>query len=190
MLSSRSRRVAVAAVLSCAAVAVAATSTGPTSAGGGLAVRDGCTSGNCSDPTNSFTPDTLVVMADGSARRIADVTAGDRVAATDPVTGSGTAQPVVKVITGTGAKVLVEVTTDAGTVTATANHRFWVADRGGWRTADGLAVGDLLGDGSGGQVRVLGLRTVTRPATVHNLDVTGVQTFQVLVGGHRVLTHE
>nr|WP_307175341.1 Hint domain-containing homing endonuclease [Streptomyces africanus] len=36
---------------------------------------------------NSFTPDTKVLMADGSTKRIKDVDIGDRVLATDPETG-------------------------------------------------------------------------------------------------------
>lgn len=190
MMFSRLRRAAVAAMLACAAFTVAALLSGSTSSGGNLALRDGCTSGNCSDPNNSFTGDTLVLMADGSAMRIADITAGDQVAAIDPATGISTAQPVAKVITGTGTKHLVEVTVDAGTLTATANHRLWIADRAGWHTAAELAVGDLLGDGAGSHLRVAGLRTVTRQATVYNLDVAGTNTFQVLIGGEKVLAHE
>ncbi|OKI60863.1 polymorphic toxin-type HINT domain-containing protein [Micromonospora sp. CB01531] len=183
------RRVAIAAMLACAALTVATVSTGFTSSGGSFASR-GCTTGTCSDPTNSFTADTLVLMADGSGKRMADVTAGDQVVATDPASGLSTVQPVARVITGTGTKQLVEITVDAGTLTVTANHRFWVVNRAGWHAAAEFAVGDLLGDGAGSHLRVTGLRTVTRQATVHNLDVANAYTFQVLIGGERVLAHE
>ncbi|MEU8265236.1 RHS repeat-associated core domain-containing protein, partial [Micromonospora sp. NPDC048999] len=44
--------------------------------------------------THSFDPDTLVLMADGSTRRIAEVAVGDEVRATDPQTGKDGARQV------------------------------------------------------------------------------------------------
>lgn len=46
---------------------------------------------------NSFTPSTLVRMADGSRRPIRDVTIGDKVASTEPETGETAAKPVVQI---------------------------------------------------------------------------------------------
>ncbi|WP_172890491.1 LamG-like jellyroll fold domain-containing protein [Actinoplanes derwentensis] len=43
---------------------------------------------------HSFDPDTLVLMADGTTRRIADISIGDEVAAKDPVTGEEGARAV------------------------------------------------------------------------------------------------
>ncbi|MEV4518488.1 Hint domain-containing protein [Dactylosporangium sp. NPDC049525] len=172
-------------------LAIAALPTHDTPSGSSLAVRNqrGCETGECpGGNTNSFIADTLVLMADGSTRRIVDVSPGDQISATDPATGVTTAQPVVATIVGTGSKDLVEITSDAGLLTATSNHRFWVANRGGWHTAAELAVGDLLGEA--GELRVAGLRTTTRPATVYNLDVTGPQTFTLQVSGRQVLVHE
>jgi hypothetical protein len=154
------------------------------------ALRDGCTSGNCSDPTNSFTAQTLVLLADGSTVSIADVQVGDLIAAVDPATGVSSAQPVVGTITGTGSKRLVHLTVGDATLTATANHRFWVSTRAEWVAAGQLTIGDRIGGGAGGDLLVTGVSTVEQPATVYNLDVAGPQTFQVVLGGQAALVHE
>ncbi|MFF3642186.1 RHS repeat-associated core domain-containing protein [Streptomyces sp. NPDC002564] len=59
---------------------------------------------------NSFTPDTKVLMADGTARAIKDVKIGDKVTATDPKTGKTAAKTVTAKIKGTGVKRLVKIT--------------------------------------------------------------------------------
>ncbi|GGL86341.1 hypothetical protein GCM10012279_00020 [Micromonospora yangpuensis] len=55
-----------------------------TSGGGG---NGKATGGPCQDPSNSFTPGTHVLMADGTTKPIEDVHTGDQVIATDPDTG-------------------------------------------------------------------------------------------------------
>src|SRR5262249_5807812 len=45
---------------------------------------------------NSFYPSTLVLMADGTTLPIKDITVGDKVTATDPVTGKTVAEPVIQ----------------------------------------------------------------------------------------------
>lgn len=91
---------------------------------------------------NPFTPDTGVLMADGSVKPIGVVQVGDLVAATDPVTGVTTAQPVVDLLTGYGDKHLVEFRLDgaAAPIVATADHPVWVGAAAGstprtWRRA-------------------------------------------------------
>ncbi|WP_083852967.1 Hint domain-containing protein [Saccharomonospora glauca] len=87
---------------------------------------------------NSFALGTRVLLADGSTKPIEEVELGDRVVATDPETGESGPQKVVATIVGQGEKNLVEVTVDvdgdAGdaveTITATAEHPFWVDDHG------------------------------------------------------------
>jgi hypothetical protein len=49
---------------------------------------------------NSFTPETAVVMADGTTRPIEDIQVGQRVLATDPATGQTAARPVIALIAG------------------------------------------------------------------------------------------
>ncbi|ACU98272.1 RHS repeat-associated core domain-containing protein [Saccharomonospora viridis] len=160
---------------------------------------------------NSFAPGTLVLLADGSTKPIEEVELGDRVLATDPDTGESEPQKVVATIVGHGHKDLVEVTVDvdgeAGdateTITATAEHPFWVDDHGrllqpaahgpwgegpGWYDAEDLDPGDQLRTPDGDKVRVVDVRGYTATTTVHNLTINGIHTYRVVVGGRAVLT--
>ncbi|HEX5496033.1 MAG TPA: RHS repeat-associated core domain-containing protein, partial [Mycobacteriales bacterium] len=104
--------------------------------------------GSC---TNSFTSGTGVLMANGSRRAIQDVRIGDRVIATDPITGKTAAEPVADVIVGHGVRRLVALTVAVGvalggggvayadsgthaqrteTITATEGHPFRVDGQG------------------------------------------------------------
>ncbi|TQN42635.1 RHS repeat-associated protein [Blastococcus colisei] len=162
---------------------------------------------SCRRP-NSFTPETGVLMADGTTVPISDVEVGDLVAARDPLTGELTAQPVLDVIVGRGDKHLIEVVTapvpadllDDGRVadddpradawTATAKHPIWVEEQG-WTDADELAVGDLL-QGATGELRIV--QDVDdhgwlQDQTVYNLSIANVHTFIVGETGHGITVH-
>ncbi|MBL7496454.1 DNRLRE domain-containing protein [Frankia sp. CNm7] len=155
--------------------------------GGGLSklVAKGC--------KNSFTPDTPVLLADGTSKPIADIDVGDRVLATDPVTGRTEPHTVTNLIIGRGAKILIdlEIQTDRGpaTLTATHNHPFWEADDQTWTDAEDLDAGDTLRQPDGTTVTITG--TVTRHQTqaVYNLTVADLHTYYVLVGKNPVLVH-
>ncbi|MGX9889113.1 RHS repeat-associated core domain-containing protein [Streptomyces sp. NPDC002276] len=147
---------------------------------------------------NSFTPDTRVLMADGSTKPIKDVKAGDKVLATDPETGETRVETVTAEITGKGVKHLVKVTVDidgksgpkTAEVTATAGHPFWVPELGEWIDATDLRRGDWLRTGAGTLVQISAVeRWTTLDATVHNLTVSMVHTYYVLAGGTPVLVH-
>ncbi|MGW1715621.1 ricin-type beta-trefoil lectin domain protein [Streptomyces sp. NPDC002156] len=157
--------------------------------GGGSA--DSCT-------TNSFTPGTRVLMADGSAKEIKDVEVGERVMATDPETGETRVETVTSEIKGEGVKHLVKVTIDTdGTkgsqtadVTATDGHPFWVPELGTWIKATDLKAGQWLQTGAGTLVQVTAVKRWTAPdATVHNLSVSSLHTYYVLAGAAPVLVH-
>jgi hypothetical protein len=81
-------------------------------------------------PCSSFVPGTKVLMADGTTKPIEDIKTGDKVIATDPTTGKTTARKVLAPITSKGVKNLVRVTVgssdEAGALTATGEHPFWV----------------------------------------------------------------
>ncbi|MGA4798154.1 polymorphic toxin-type HINT domain-containing protein [Streptomyces lavendulocolor] len=151
----------------------------------------------CTLEDNSFTPRTPVLMADGTRLPIKDVRIGQRVLATDPVTGETAARPVSDLITGTGRKNLVKVTIDAdgpagdatGEVTATAGHPFWVENRHRWLDASDLRAGDLLHTPEGGERQVLATRAWSQTLTVHNLTVEGIHTYYVAAGPAAVLVH-
>lgn len=179
----------VGAAVTAATVALTAGALAPAGAAGTHALRDRCPTGECDDPTNSFTSGTLVLMADGSHQPIGDVHAGDQVAATDPSAGVTAAQPVLAQIPGAGRKDLVEVTVEGGVVTATANHLFWVVNQGRWQPAAELRPGDQLVSAEAATVAVTAVRRDTRPATVANLDVAGPHTYYLYVGGRDLLVH-
>ncbi|WP_240512600.1 polymorphic toxin-type HINT domain-containing protein [Streptomyces griseoruber] len=149
-------------------------------------------------PVNSFTPDTKVLMADGSAKAIKDVKAGDKVLATDPETGETTAETVTAEITGKGIKHLVKVTVDTdgkkgsktAQVTATDGHPFWVPELGEWIDATDLKAGEWLRTSAGTLVQITAVeRWTALDATVHNLTVSMLHTYYVLAGRTPVLVH-
>ncbi|KAA6212671.1 hypothetical protein CP973_25285 [Streptomyces albofaciens JCM 4342] len=146
---------------------------------------------------NSFTPETLVVMADGSRKKIKDVQVGQQVLATDPMAGRTEARAVTDVIVGEGMKNLVEVTVDSdgaagdatGTLKATDGHPFWVANRGEWVDAKDLKTGDKLRASDGVLREVVGHRAWTEARKVYNLSVAGIHTYYALAGETPVLVH-
>ncbi|RDG37598.1 ricin-type beta-trefoil lectin domain protein [Streptomyces corynorhini] len=175
---------------------------GTGSAGHGESPKSGC---------NSFVPGTLVLMADGTTKPIEDVRNGDKVLATDPVTGETSVETVSAEITGQGQKNLVEVTiaaegdAEAGkgpteapteatsttsTVTATDGHPFWVPALNAWIKATDLKAGQWLRTSAGTHVQITAIKRWTATAeTVHNLTVTDKHTYYVLAGATPVLVH-
>ncbi|UQA95697.1 polymorphic toxin-type HINT domain-containing protein [Streptomyces halobius] len=146
---------------------------------------------------NSFAPETLVLMGDGTRQAIKEVRAGQQVLATDPGTGETSARAVTKVISGEGRKNLVEITVDAdgeagsatGTVTATDGHPFWVDSRGRWLDAAELKAGDWLRAPNGELREVVGTRAWTEVRKVYNLTVEGIHTYYVTAGDVPILVH-
>jgi hypothetical protein len=92
-------------------------------------------------------------------------------------------------------KQLVDVTVTGdrertgGTVTATANHPFWLQTTQQWQPAGNLQVGDVLRTGAGSWTQISSIARHTQQATVHNLTVAGHHTFYVLAGGTPILVH-
>ncbi|MFD5077616.1 polymorphic toxin-type HINT domain-containing protein [Streptomyces sp. NPDC058371] len=150
------------------------------------------------EEANSFTPDTRVLMADGSTKKIKDVDIGDKVLATDPETGETKTETVTAEIKGTGLKHLVKVTVDVdgkkgnktSTVTATEGHPFWVPELGEWIKATDLEQGERLRTTTGNQVQITAIdRWTTLKATVHNLTVSELHTYYVLAGPTPIVVH-
>ncbi|MGW6691872.1 PA14 domain-containing protein [Streptomyces sp. NPDC054961] len=141
---------------------------------------------------NSFTPETQVVMADGTTKPISDVHEGDLVRATDPATGATAGEPVAAVITGQGTKHLIDIGLGgplSATITATAGHPLWVEGLG-WVDAGDIRTGDLVRDASG-VVRVTSVhdRGDVADQTVYNLSVSRIHTYLVRAGVTGVLVH-
>lgn len=132
---------------------------------------------------NSFTPDTPVLMADGTHRAIKDITVGDQVAATDTRNGATKPRTVTKVIQGSGVKYMVAVTLNTGgTIETTAGHPFWSVDRRRWLMAADLQAGNTLRTPTGQVVTVARTRSWTQTREVFNLTVAGIHTFYVSAG--------
>jgi RHS repeat-associated protein len=146
---------------------------------------------------NSFTPDTPVLMADGTRKAIKDVRVGDMVLATDPVTGRTEARRVTRLITGNGTKNLVRIVVDTdgargdatAVVTATGHHPFWVDGQGRWIDAAELRPGQRLRSTDGTASTVLAVQPYTAVQTVHNLTVSGIHTYYVAAGDTSLLVH-
>jgi hypothetical protein len=147
---------------------------------------------------NSFTPGTLVLMADGTTKKIEEVEIGDEVLATDPKTGETKAETVTAEITGKGLKHLVKVTIDVdgnkgdrtASVTATDKHPFWVPELGEWIHATSLTAGNWLSTSAGTKVKITSVeRWTALDATVRNLTVNELHTYYVVVGATPVLVH-
>ncbi|MET9622766.1 polymorphic toxin-type HINT domain-containing protein [Streptomyces sp. NPDC006464] len=147
--------------------------------------------------SNSFIPGTLVIAQNGKTVAIEDLAVGDKVLATDPETGETAEKAVTNVITGSGAKNLVEITIDTDgalgddeeTITATDGHPFWVPALKQWITATQLTPGQWLQTSAGTLVQIDAIKRWTQRATVHNLTVSDLHTYYVLAGATPVLVH-
>jgi RHS repeat-associated protein len=147
--------------------------------------------------TNSFTPDTPVLMADGTTKPIAAVKVGDLVLATDPDTGESGPRPVTHLITGHGPKTLVTLTIDTdgphgtttATLTATHNHPLWNHTTHTWTNAANLHPGDTLTTPTGQPAPILTTHTRHHTHHVHNLTIADLHTYYVLAGDIPVLVH-
>ncbi|MFD8501028.1 RHS repeat-associated core domain-containing protein, partial [Amycolatopsis sp. NPDC059657] len=130
---------------------------------------------------NSFTPETLVVMGDGTTKPISEIKTGDLVQATDPATGATIAEPVASVVVGHGTKHLIDISTDGAMITATAGHPIWVSGRG-WVDAGEITAGDAIrGPAAAGTVTVTSVldRGEVAEQTVYNLSVSEIHTYLV-----------
>ncbi|MFB4262577.1 polymorphic toxin-type HINT domain-containing protein [Nonomuraea sp. GTA35] len=154
------------------------------------------TGGSCR-LSNSFTPETEVLLADGSRKRIDQLKPGDKVLATDPRTGRTEAKEILATIVGEGSKNLVTITVDtdgtAGKATAdliaTDGHPFWVESEKSWRDAKDLRPGHLLRTSAGTYVQVTAVESRTAQARVHNLTVADIHTYYVVAGSMPILVH-
>ncbi|MEU3269357.1 Hint domain-containing protein [Saccharomonospora sp. NPDC006951] len=127
---------------------------------------------------NSFVPGTLVLMADGTRKPIERVVLGDKVLATDPVTGESGSHAVVGTIIGEGSKNLVRITTggderERASVVATDGHPFWLPQLRKWVPARDLRSGTWLRAGTGTWIQVTAVQAWTQQRRVHNLTIFG-----------------
>jgi RHS repeat-associated protein len=135
---------------------------------------------------NSFVEGTLVHTESGMTP-IEDVSIGDKVWATNEITGEIELKPVTHLIQGEREYDLASITFDSGEiVTATLEHPFFA--NGEWVDAGDLLVGDevlLLETAKSSRIRDIEIRTSVE--AVFNLTVDGFHTYHV--GDYGYLVH-
>jgi Pretoxin HINT domain len=133
----------------------------------------------------SFSGETLVTMADGSKKPISRVEVGDKVLATNPLSGTRSARRVTHVWVHQDRVIRLNV---AGEVLVTTeDHPFWNATDHAWERADSVGHGDRIGMATGGTARNRGLTGRFWRTAAYNLTVQGVHTYHV--GRHGLLVH-
>ncbi|SHG56304.1 RHS repeat-associated core domain-containing protein [Streptoalloteichus hindustanus] len=153
--------------------------------------------GTASLDRHSFSPETPVLMADGSRKPIKDIQLGDQVMATDPTTGQTGIREVTDVRSHDSDNVLVEVTIDTdgqagdqtGKLVATDEHPFWVESVGKWLHTKDLKPGYTFRTADNRPATVTGTRSFSEVRRVYNLTVDGLHTYYVLAGPTSVLAH-
>ncbi|GAA3273479.1 RHS repeat-associated core domain-containing protein [Dactylosporangium vinaceum] len=143
--------------------------------------------------TNSFTPDTLVQMADGTTKPIADVRVGDQVLTSDPDTGDTTAHVVTQLHRNLDRDLTDLTLTGDGrrtqTVHTTHGHPFWSETRHTWIDAGDLRPGERLHTADGTTETVVARTNRTHHAVMYNVTVDAVHTYFVIAGSKSVLVH-
>lgn len=161
------------------------------------AARPRASSGGRSGCPNSFVAGTKVKMADGTYKAIEKIKPGDKVIATDPVTGKTHPKLVLAAFSGVGYLGLVQITVDTdgkkgdatGVILATEHHLFWDAVAHTWVRADHLTNADTLRTPDGTTAQVVGTTSKPDHPTVYDLTVADVHSFYVLAGAVPVLVH-
>ncbi|MFF2629433.1 polymorphic toxin-type HINT domain-containing protein [Kitasatospora griseola] len=142
----------------------------------------------------SFSPDTQVLMGNGTTKPIADLTAGDQVEAADPDTGADQGARTVTITWINHDEDLVDVTVQTGdgsdeTIHTTSKHPFWDATTNTWAPAGKLEPGHDLVTRAGSHLRITAVTITPGAADRYNLTVTELHTYYVLAGTTPVLVH-
>ncbi|WP_412539548.1 ricin-type beta-trefoil lectin domain protein [Longispora sp. K20-0274] len=147
-------------------------------------------SGGCGD---SFTPDTPVLMADGTARPIKDIGVGEQVWSTDPESGKTSIKSVTQLHLNNDSNftdvTVVDGNGQASVIHTTQEHPFWEVSGGRWTAASELKPGDKL-YGPNASVQHVGLvRSYFGQQWMHNLTIADIHTYYVFAGLTPVLVH-
>ncbi|GAA1995739.1 polymorphic toxin-type HINT domain-containing protein [Catenulispora subtropica] len=151
----------------------------------------GAGAGPC--PEHSFAGATKVLMADGSAKAIQDVRAGDLIENATPGGGTETHR-VERVHVTTTDTDFVDVVvggagTHGGTVTGTADHPYYDHTAGAFVDAGRLPAGDRLQTGADTTATVEAVHPHGGPLVTYDLTVEGLHTYFVIAGDTPVLVH-
>ncbi|MFI7601214.1 polymorphic toxin-type HINT domain-containing protein [Actinoplanes sp. NPDC049681] len=143
---------------------------------------------------HSFSPETRVLLADGTTKPISQIQAGDQVLATDPTTGTTRAEEVTELHVNEDTE-LVDLTVDTAdgqtvTLHTTSEHPFWSPERQKWVDAGKLKNDQSLGaEKSHGTATVREVHAFPGLQTMYNLTVADLHTYYVLAGKIPVLVH-
>ncbi|MEV4511574.1 polymorphic toxin-type HINT domain-containing protein [Dactylosporangium sp. NPDC049525] len=142
---------------------------------------------------SSFTPDTPVLMADGTSKPIVEIAVGDVVAAGEPSTGEHPSRSVTQLHENRDTDLADLTVLDSGGVVAvvhtTQNHPFWSDTRHDWVDAGELQPGEALLTDDDAAELVVAVANFTGTATMYNLTVDISHTYYVLAGSAFVLVH-
>ena len=142
---------------------------------------------------NSFTGDTMVLMADGTAKRIDEIEVGDTITNSVPGRVETEQHDVLAVIVTDEDKEYVDLTvaTHEGlrTIHSTAHHLFYSASTGQWVEAAELQAGDQLNTPGNGRAVVHQVRSYTAALRTYNLTISTIHTYYVIAGRTPVLVH-
>ncbi|PRY28230.1 polymorphic toxin-type HINT domain-containing protein [Pseudosporangium ferrugineum] len=141
---------------------------------------------------HSFKAGTLVLLTDGSFKRIEEIDVGDEVVATDPETGTTRSEEVTETHVNLDrelADVTVSVNGDDIVLETTTHHPFWDAGRRQWIPAGELEPETELLSTSGDRVTVSDRNNYAGERTMYDLTVNDIHTYYVLAGNTPVLVH-
>ena len=157
------------------------------------------TKAGCPVKRDSFVGSTQVLMSDGSAKRIDEIKAGDKIRASVPGNEKAETHVVAKVIVTESDRDFVdlEIATSkkgrappqTGELTTTYHHPFYSTTREAFVDAADLKAGDKLQQPDGTTATVLSVRLYHFTSTTYNLTVNGLHTYYVLAGNTPVLVH-
>lgn len=143
---------------------------------------------------HSFDPKTRVLMANGSAKAIKDIKAGERVKAADPAIGAAVGVAVAREVTFTHRNIDADLTNlrmrdpktgRVVTIRTTQFHPFWNSSQGVWSYAKDLTPGTALSDG----LLVLDALSYTGSREMRDLTVDDLHSYYILADTTPVLVH-
>ncbi|MEV0806664.1 polymorphic toxin-type HINT domain-containing protein [Micromonospora sp. NPDC050200] len=142
---------------------------------------------------DSFAAGTLVLLADGTRKPIEELEPGDKVWATDPVTGKTEVKPVVATHINLDVH-LTDLTLAVDgqgefLVQGTQTHPIWSEDRGDWVDAAKLVRGERLLAATGVPVSVSRVHSYEGSEVRYNLTVDDTHTYYLFAGDAPVLVH-
>jgi len=135
----------------------------------------------CPDAPVVFIPcfgaNTLVLMADGSTRQIAEIQIGDTVKAYDVESG----KVVVRAVAATSSGQSDHYYIINGDLKVTPPHPFFTVDRG-WVPVEGLQVGDRI-KSADGTTTITSVERVEEGQVIYNISIEGLGNFFVSANG-------